>query len=300
MIYRSSRSGGGREGSTGAFDKRPARNENCRGMNLTISTLTCPDWSLAQVVEACAAAGIGGIDFRGLGGEIDITRLPEFTTDLAQTLELLGRNNLTVPCFNTSVTLISPSPQRWQEMLDEAYRYAALAAKTSTPYLRIFGGALPKGINHDEALAMAARHLRQIVKICKPHRTQPLLETHDAWSTSGAVRELLHEFDPADAALLWDVEHTYRAGESPRDTAEALRRHIRHVHLKDSITVEGKQVPKLLGEGDLPLADVFKALRAIGYEGWFCLETEKRWHPEIAPAPEVSVPNFARFMKAVA
>ena len=269
-------------------------------MNLTVSTLACPDWSLAQIIEACAAAGIGGVDFRGLGAEIDVTRLPEFNADLDQTLTLLRAHNLKVPCFNTSVTLICPSAQRWQEMLDEAHRYATLAGKTQTPFLRIFGGALPKHVSHDEGLAMAARHLRQIVKICKPHQTQPLLETHDHWSTSSAARELLHEFDPNDAALLWDVESTFRAGESPRDSAESLRRHLRHIHLKDSLRASGKVIPKLLGEGDVPLAEVFAALRGIGYDGWICLETEKRWHPEVAPAPEVSLPHFARFMKAVA
>lgn len=270
------------------------------GMKLTISTLACPDWSLAQIVEACAAAGVEGIDFRGLGAEIDITHLPEFTTEMDQTLELLRRHNLQVPCFNTSVTLISPSPQRWQEMLDEAHRYATLAGKTATPFLRIFGGAVPRGVSRDEALSMAQRRLRQIVKICKPHGAQPILETHDDWSTSAAALQILHEFDPAEAAVLWDVEHTCRAGEAPADTAASLRRYIRHVHLKDSLPGEGKSVPKLLGEGDLPLADALKALRAIAYHGWICLETEKRWHPEIAPAPEVSVPHFARFMRSLA
>jgi sugar phosphate isomerase/epimerase len=269
-------------------------------MNLTVSTLACPDWSLAQIIDACAAADVGGIDFRGLGVEIDVTRLPEFNEDLEPTLAQLRTHNLTIPCFNTSVTLICPSAQRWQEMLDEAHRYATLAGKTHTPFLRIFGGAVPKHVSHDEGLAMAARHLRQIVKICKPHHTQPLVETHDDWSTSSAARNLLHEFDPSDAALLWDVESTYRAGETPRDTAESLRRHIRHIHLKDSLRASGNIVPKLLGEGDVPLADVFTALRGIGYDGWICLETEKRWHPEVAPAPEVSIPHFARFMKSMA
>ena len=267
-------------------------------MNLSVSTLACPDWSLPQVVEACVASGITGIDFRGLGPEIDVTRVDAFNADLPATLALFARQSLRIPCFSTSVTLISPSPQRWQEMLDEAHRYATLAGKTSTPYIRVFGGAMPKGVTRDEALAMAGRHLRQLLKICKPHHTQPLLETHDAWATSSAARELLHEFDPADVGLLWDVEHTWRAGESPAETAEALRRHIRHIHVKDSLAAEGKFTPKLLGEGDVPLPDVFKALRRIGYDGWFCLETEKRWHPDLAPAPEVSIPHFARYMKS--
>ena len=268
-------------------------------MKLTVSTLACPDWTLPQIIEACASSGIGGIDLRGLGPEIDITKLPEFTSDLNRTLELLAAHKLELPCFNTSVTLISPSPQRWYEMLDEAHRYAALGAKTSTKFLRVFGGAMPKDLSRDEALAMAGRHLRQIVKLCKPHGIQPLLETHDAWITGRVVRELLHEFSPNDAAVLWDVEHTTRAGESPAEIADGLSRYIRHVHLKDSVKDGETSVPKLLGEGDLPLGECLKALKSIGYEGWICLETEKRWHPEIAPAPEVSLPHFAKFMRGV-
>ena len=81
---------------------------------------------------------------------------------------------------------------------------------------------------------------------------------------------------------------------------EALRRYVRHVHFKDSVRDGEKYIPKLLGEGDLPLGDAVRALKGVGYEGWVCLETERRWHPEIAPAPEVSLPHFSRFMKAMA
>ncbi|HEY7117619.1 MAG TPA: sugar phosphate isomerase/epimerase family protein [Tepidisphaeraceae bacterium] len=269
-------------------------------MKLTVSTLACPDWTLAQILEACASAGVGGVDFRGLGGEIDITRLREFTLDLPATLAMFRERNVELPCFATSVTLISPSAQRWQEMLDEAHRYAQLAARTGTRFIRIFGGAIPRGVGRDEALAMARRHLRQVAKIGRTHGTLPVVETHDAWCTSAAARELLHEFDPAEAAVLWDVEHTCRAGEAPGETAEALRRYIRHVHLKDSVRDDEKYVPKLLGEGDLPLADAIRSLNAIGYDGWVCLETERRWHPDLAPAPEVSLPHFARFMAGLA
>ena len=48
-------------------------------MRLSFSTLACPEWGLRQIVEAAATHGISGVDFRGLGPEIDITRLPQFT-----------------------------------------------------------------------------------------------------------------------------------------------------------------------------------------------------------------------------
>jgi sugar phosphate isomerase/epimerase len=42
-------------------------------MKLTYSTLACPDWTLPQILDAAVAAGIAGIDFRGIGPELDIT-----------------------------------------------------------------------------------------------------------------------------------------------------------------------------------------------------------------------------------
>jgi sugar phosphate isomerase/epimerase len=268
-------------------------------MRLSLSTLACPDWPLERIVAACVEHGIGGIDFRGLGPEIDVTRHVAFNAALEETLALLRRHGLELPCFNTSVTLVSPGPQRWQDMLDEARRYAVLAARTGTRYLRIFGGAAAGDMSAEETLAMAQRHLRQVIKICKSHGVAPLVETHDAWSTSARMKELLHEFDSAEVGVLWDVEHPYRNGESPGDTAELLRRYVRHVHFKDSTRADGKSTPRLLGEGELPLGDFVRALSAIEYEGWICLETEKRWHAQAAPEPEVSIPQFARFMRGM-
>jgi sugar phosphate isomerase/epimerase len=268
-------------------------------MKLTLSTLACPNWDLKTIVETVAANGIAGIDFRGIGAELDITKLPAFGAELPATLALLKQHHLQMPCLNTSVTLVTPDPVKWEAMLGELQRHAQLASRTGTKYMRFFGGSVPDMLTREEAAHMAQRHLRQAVKICKPHGCQPLLETHDAWVTSAQVLELLHAFDPADAGVLWDLEHPWRKGESPADTAASLRKWIKHVHIKDTIReANGNQRPVLLGDGELPLRDCVKALAGIGYDGWISLETEKRWHPE-GPEPEASVPQFAKFMKTM-
>ena len=251
---------------------------------------------MEQIASSAKAAGINGVDFRGLGEEIDITKLPAFNENLDSTLQMLHAHGLSMPCLNLSVTLVSPAPQRWQQMLDECHRAAQLASRTATKFLRIFGGGVPKEMSREEARAMAQRRLRQLVKICHQTGAQVILETHDDWATSQQVLELVHEFDPNEVGVLWDIEHPYRRGEAPVDTATALRRYIRHVHVKDSIRVDGKNRPRLLGEGELPIAQCLHVLREIGYDGWLCLETEKRWHAE-APEPEQSIPQFAQFMR---
>jgi sugar phosphate isomerase/epimerase len=265
-------------------------------MKLTVSTLACPKWSLDQVIDRVSSAQIGGIDFRGLGDEIDITKLPEFNEGLNNTLEKLRARNLQMPCLNSSITVVTPAAQRWQMMLDEAQRTATLAGKSGTRYIRIFGGAVPKEMSRDQALLLGQRHLRQTIKICATHGCTPLLETHDEWSTSAQVLEMLHEFDPGDVGVLWDIEHPFRKGELPPDTFSALKRFIRHVHVKDSVRLNGKNSPRLLGEGELPLKQCYSILQQSGYDGWICLECEKRWHAE-GPEPEQSIPQFAQYMK---
>ncbi len=81
-----------------------------------------------------------------------------------------------------------------------------------------------------------------------------------------------------------------------RRRRRALRPWLRHVHVKDAKREDGKSLPCLLGEGDLPLADLVRAVRDVGYDQWLCLETEKRWHATVAPEPEESLPQFVRFM----
>lgn len=267
-------------------------------MKLTFSTLACPNWSLPQIVGAAAAHGYDGIDLRGLGAEIDVTRVSRFGAEIGSTLELLHKHELAIPCLHTSVTLITPAQERWEMMLEECRRYAALAARLGSKFLRVFGGALPKGIGREHAAVMASRHLRQLVKLCGPFACMPIIETHDEWADSARVKELLAEFSPGEAGVLWDIEHPWRRGEAPVETAAALARFIRHVHFKDSRLRGTKAIPCLLGEGELPLSECINALKSIEYGGWICLEVEKRWHPEAAPEPEESLPHFVKYMGA--
>lgn len=51
----------------------------------------------------------------------------------------------------------------------------------------------------------------------------------------------------------------------------------------------------LFGDGDFPGKECLTLLDSRGYTGWYSLEWEKAWHPELAD-PEVALPQFpARF-----
>ena len=128
-----------------------------------------------------------------------------------------------------------------------------------------------------------------------------VVETHDAWTDTARLRAAFDAAGrPEGVALLWDVHHPWATrGEAPAESARNLSPYLRNTHWKDSRpSPEGGRRLCLPGEGDVPLRDAFAALRAVGYDGWYTLEWEKRWHPEIEE-PEVAFPAFAAYMRSL-
>jgi sugar phosphate isomerase/epimerase len=267
-------------------------------MKLAVSTLACPAWTLDEIIDNVAAAGAGGIDFRGVASEIDITRLPQFTTELPETMRRLGEKNLRLPCFNLSTTLVTVDAARWASFVDEVTRYARLARVTGTRLLRVFGGTVPAGLTRAQAAELARGHLSEIIAIARGCDCRIVLESHDDWATGAQVLELLGDVPPDEVGVLWDIEHSHRGGETAAETTARLRDYICHVHIKDSRRSDGRNSPTLLGEGELPIEAAVAALRGIGYGGWYTLETEKRWRSE-APEPEASLPQFVAYMRGI-
>ena len=76
-----------------------------------------------------------------------------------------------------------------------------------------------------------------------------------------------------------------------------LKPWLKHVHIKDSIGYgEGKIKYVGLGKGEVPIAEALKLLKSINYKGYFSLEWEKKWHPEL-DEPEKVIPFYPQFMK---
>ena len=99
--------------------------------------------------------------------------------------------------------------------------------------------------------------------------------------------------------LIWDVMHTDRAyGDNWRVFYNLFRPYIKHIHIKDCIRAKNGAKPEftLIGEGDIPLEEIIYTLESDGYGGWYSLEWEKHWHPEL-PEIELALPEFVDIMK---
>jgi sugar phosphate isomerase/epimerase len=257
-------------------------------MKLGFSTVGCPNWGIQQIIEAARANGYDGIELRCYRGSLDLLKtLGEFPGGPAGFKRRLSRAGLEVCCLDTSVHLTEADLS-----VADGYRMVDLAMALGAPYLRVFGGEIPAGESREACLAGAAQRLAHLGPRAAQRGKRVLVETHDSFSSGAAVGALLDAAGSEGTGALWDLHHAYRTGETPGETAARIAGRTYHTHVKDG----HKYGPyTLLGEGDVPIAELVASLHAAGYQGYLCLEWEKLWHPEL-PDPGVALPQGARYL----
>lgn len=268
-------------------------------MKLAFTTLGCPKWDLDTIISKAVEFGYAGVDFRGYLGEMEIYKLPEFKEQLSETKEKFAAANLEIPCFSSSVRLFITDPDELTKNLVELEQYAKLCLEFNTSYIRVFGGDIGN-VSREDAIKIVVDNLKQMLSIAEKYQVTILLETHDAWTSCEHVNEVVRQVDSEYFKVLWDIHHPYRTeGEDPNLTWNTLGDRIQYTHWKDSYikagTARGYQLC-LLGEGDVPLKRIYQLLKNNNYTGYFTLEWEKLWCPEIEE-PEVAFRQYSIFMK---
>jgi sugar phosphate isomerase/epimerase len=265
---------------------------------IAFSTLGCPKWPWARVIEQAAQLGYAAIELRGIEGEMDLTTRPELSGGrLAQSVKDLAALDLRISDLGASSRMHESDPARRAAQMDEGRRFIDLAHALGAPYVRVFGDQVPKGEEKKAVMARVIAGLRELGDHAKGSGVVVIIESHGDFTDSTTLLELLKGADMPSVALLWDAHHTFVAGkEPPADTFKALRPYIRHTHLKDS-RPEGTGVRYVLtGTGTVPVRETVGVLVRGGYKGYYCLEWEKAWHPEIEE-PEVAFPQYAAVME---
>jgi sugar phosphate isomerase/epimerase len=230
--------------------------------------------------------GYAGVELRLIDGELIDPAMP--ASARARVKRTLASAGLPAVAVDSSIRLAGEDPGA------ELRQFLELASDWEAPLVRVFGGALPgDGPGRQTRLEAAARVLEETAPTAERLGVAIGVETHDAFSASAVVAELLALVDSAAVGAVWDSHHPHRMGERAADVWANLGPRILLAQVKDARPDPGRDdgwqlVP--LGEGEVPVRDMLALLSAGGYRGWVSVEWEKRWHPEIA-APEVALPQ---------
>ena len=253
---------------------------------IAFSTLACPDWSLEEVLERGAGWGYQGVELRLIDGKV--VELPVPAPERARVARELRASSLAVVGLGTSIRLAEGEP----ETLAGAIRaFLELAAEWSAPVVRVFGGRVDQSVPRQKTLRRMAAAVEAALPEAARLGVTVAIETHDDFSSSSAVAEVLALVPDASFGAIWDVMHTARMGDTPAAAWDRLGARTVDVHIKDAArSGDGtwRQVP--LGQGDAAVRDCLAQLVAAGYGGWVTAEWEKAWHREL-DEPEVALPQ---------
>jgi len=252
-------------------------------MLLTFTTLGCPDLTLEQAMALAAKHHLAAIELRSLGGTLELPSYLAKTYGTPQKLAAgLAGAPVKVIAFDTSLKMIGNTPADREAFLQFVPWAEALGAK----WLRTFDGGKTADAAEVAEAAATMKWWREL-RAKNGWKCDIMVETHDAFVTTPAILRFLAA--APGAPILWDTHHTWKkGGEDPVATWRAIKAHVVHVHVKDSISVpvlKYSYTYVLPGTGEFPMKPIISVLRAE-YQGAVSLEWEKVWHPYLAPLDE--------------
>lgn len=261
-------------------------------MKISFSTLGCPNWTWNEIIAAAVDLGYDGIELRGVGADLFIPEAKIFSPEnLPKTRASLEKNALEIPVISTECLLMKDDPVQREKL----HSYIDLASALGAKYIRVLGDTNPWP---DDAVdeAIVYNNLTSALPYAALKNVTMLIESNGIFADSRVLRAMIEKIGSPHVAALWDLNHPVRYfAESPVDTWENIGPYVRHVHIKDSVMTGAGMQYKMLGYGDLPIAEALSILKSNGFDGFVSLEWTKRWNEELEDAGIV----FSHFAYAI-
>ena len=251
-------------------------------MNLSFSTRGWPNLTWDDMINTALEMGFTGIE---------VYNLPKFDPMLekggpfhkhkvAATVRQLRDLKLTIPCFDTSMDL--SAGDGCVETLKNLMR---VARDAHVPYVVVCA------LQDNEE--QVRQNLSQLEPVAEAYDVCLLIKTSGIYADTGRLRAMLESFASDYMGALWDIHHTYRDFDESADTTiKNLGTYVKHIHLRDS---DDKNTYNLIGEGNMPVADMIRALSSINYDGFVSLEWKPEWMEDLQDR-EVIFPHFVNYM----
>ncbi|MEM7735742.1 MAG: sugar phosphate isomerase/epimerase [Deinococcota bacterium] len=261
-------------------------------MKLGVFTVMLPDLSPEDAAPALKQAGYDGVEWR-------VTHIPaerkqespsfwgnnlctfDITeADAAQAKQLAASANLDIPSLGTYISVGS---------MDEFKQTLSFAEAAGAPAFRV---RMPRNQTPYWTLFQETQtFLAEAIKLASAKNIKILIEIHQnsIVTSASSARLMLQDFDPAQIGVIHDAGNMAREGfEHYQMGLEMLGAHLSHVHVKNAAYSlpsgdEGVWEPcwSPLEYGVVDFKMLFKALKAVGYDGWLVVEDFSQKRPTL-------------------
>jgi sugar phosphate isomerase/epimerase len=259
---------------------------------IAFSTLAFPDATLENATSLGRSWGYAGVELRLIDGRLIDSSTP--AAERVRVKQTVAAARLPIVSVDSSILLSA------DDAGSEVHRFLELANDWESPLIRVYGGPLPEEPKaRREQIEAAAGVLQGAVPLAERLGVAVAIETHDSFSASSVVAELLAMVDSKWVGALWDTHHPHRMGERPSEVYRNIGHRVLHVQVKDarrSAAHKGGWQLVPMGEGEVPVREIIGLLAAGGYKGYISVEWEKYWHPDIEE-PEIALPQHLKVLE---
>ena len=257
-------------------------------------------WSLtfSELINLCRENKIAGLEIHDTDAKCFSKESPFAKHNIKNTNKMLFESGVFISVIDVVSNLADKSKR--SAVQKEIEKAISIAADVNCKFVRLHA-YLTDGtdVSVGEADEYVKNFVGEFIEKAKEKEVTLLMETMGIYADTKRLAKLLDGFACDNFSAVWDIHHTHRyGGESAEVSVENLGKHIKHLHIKDSFVNEnGKITYTLLGEGDLPVKQVFDSLRSINYEGYISLELMQDWLDALGDA-EIVLPQFAGYMSS--
>jgi sugar phosphate isomerase/epimerase len=161
-------------------------------VKLAFSSLGCPDWTLAAILDAAGRMGYDGVELRFIEGDDALWARPELTgSGLAETRARLLDAGLVVACVDTRSFFHDPDPAVRRVAFDEAVRSLELAAALGAPGIRVFGDRVQPGQDFESTRWLIAEALGRLAEHARAVGAEVWIESHGDFARAGDLRAVI-------------------------------------------------------------------------------------------------------------
>ena len=260
-------------------------------MKLSFSTKGWHNQTFEQFCDIAQNFGFGGIELHNIHNPLFTAKNGCFHTyTYQQTLRNLYNRKLELPCIDA----ICDITQNDGAVTEEITRCIDIAKNLKIPYIRLTAHNTQ---DQQTAFKTVEKNIERVLPYAEKCGVTLIIETDGLFSCTKSLRTLLENFASDYLGALWNLSAAYfNCGEEVSEVISNLGAYVRHVHLNDAKKVGDEIKHCILGEGELPLKEMIKALSSVNYSGYISLVWDTDWCKELTDI-EVIFAQFVTYMQ---
>jgi sugar phosphate isomerase/epimerase len=233
--------------------------------------------SIEEFFSWCAENGVGYTEIR-LSDVWKDTSTKENNVQLLS--GLIQKYGVKISQISADNDFIRPTEEEFEKEVFIVQELCKMVKDLGFNQLRMDGGRPKDTVDETKYKDMVLDGLKRSVEIAEREKVYMALDNHGKVTNNYQFQlELFKKIDSKYFGANIDTMN-YRAYGYPVEELipiyKEIAPYVLHTHMKDGIRREedSRYIPKVFGEGEIPLLETIEILKNVGYQGVWCVEYE--------------------------